>query len=57
MNNLKSMYDMKKWKVYYRDKQDELQKCWVEANNKDEAKVKVKREYWDCERFVDVTPM
>ena len=43
--------------MYYRDKQDELQKCWVEASSKEAAKSEVKREYWDCERIVDVTPL
>lgn len=43
-----------KWKVYYRDKDDDLQKCWTEASSKEEAMADVKSEYWDCVRIVDV---
>ena len=43
-----------KWKVWYRDQHDELQKCWTEASSKEEAKKYVKSEYWDCVKIVDV---
>lgn len=43
-----------RWKVYYRDQHDDLQKCWTEAANKEDAKDYVKSEYWDCVRIVSV---
>lgn len=38
---------MKKYIIKYMDKSDDLSSVWVTASSKEDAKVKVKREYWD----------
>ena len=48
---------MKKWKVSYLDKHDDLTNVWVYAENKEEAKKEVRLEYWDVEEIIDVVPL
>lgn len=48
---------MKKWKVYYEDKQGELHKCWTEAETKQDAINYTKSEYWNCHKIIDVMPL
>ena len=43
-----------KYKIYYKPKGDDLCSVWTEASSKEEAINKVKREYWDIERIIDV---
>lgn len=57
MNNLKTIDNMKKWKVYYEDKQGELHKCWTEAATKQDAIDDTKSEYWNCYKIIDVMPL
>lgn len=38
---------MKKYIIKYEDKSGDLTSVWVTASSKEEAKEKVKREYWD----------
>jgi hypothetical protein len=48
---------MKKWKVSYLDKHDDLTNVWVYANSKEDAKQEVMHEYWDVEEIICVTPL
>lgn len=46
---------MKKYIVKYTSKDGDLSSVWVEAENKEDAKFQVKREYWDVKDIVMVT--
>jgi type II secretory pathway component PulF len=46
---------MKKFIVKYIDKSDDLSSVWVNASSKEEAKSKVKREYWDIKEIIMCT--
>ena len=48
---------MKKYSVRYLDKEGDSTKVWVEADSIEQAKQEVKREYWDIETIISVTPM
>jgi len=48
---------MKKYLIRYLDKEGDSTKVWVEADNVEQAKQEVKREYWDIETIVSVTIM
>lgn len=45
---------MKKFIVKYTDKYDDLSTVWVMADNAEDAKREVRREYWDVDTIVCV---
>ena len=57
MNNLKIIYNMKKWIICYADKSGDTSKVWTEARTADDAIDYVKSEYWDIDEIVYVKPM
>lgn len=48
---------MKKYKVWYRTEDGDCSKAWTYANDKNDAKERIKREYWDVENIIDVEEM
>lgn len=52
MNNLKIIYNMKKWIICYADKSGDTSKVWTEAETKQDAIADVKSEYWDINEII-----
>lgn len=46
---------MKRFYIDYEDKSGDLSHVWVMANTAKEAEEKVKEEYWDISRIIQVT--
>lgn len=45
---------MKKYYIDYTDKEGDLCHVWVNADSKQDAESKVKREYWDIDEIISI---
>lgn len=45
---------MKKFKINYRTLEGDISNVWLEAYDKDDAKIRLKQEYWDVREIISV---
>ena len=45
---------MKKYYIDYMDKEGDLSHVWVNADSKQDAEAKAKREYWNIDEIISI---
>lgn len=53
MNKL-LIYNMEKFKIDYITLEGDLSSVWIEAYTAEEAKIQLKREYWDVQEIIRI---
>ena len=48
---------MKRYKIYYTTLEGDFTSVWLEAFSEDDARERLKREYWDVQRIDLIEPL